>query len=232
MRPLHSSLPVRNSLGKYLKPGGDALTLRMLKLAAPKQDDRIFDAGCGTGTTLSLLQNRGFRHIYGADIDISLLSEISFPTTFQADITTLPLFTSSIDLVICECVYNLTDKARVLKEFARVIHPGGLLALSDIYARSSLATEAEWPIPCCFSSATDLETVEQELSEAGFMLLCLEDHTNHLKQTAAEFVFQYGSLNEFWFAVTGDMKSAGAACNASAAIHPGLYLLLAQRINR
>ncbi len=231
MSYLHSSLPVRNGLGKHLKPGGDALTERMLQLASPKQNDRILDAGCGAGSTLVTLQNRGYRYLFGVDIDLSLLGEASFPKAVQADIADLPLLSACVDLVICECVYNLTDKSRSLKEFARVLQPGGLLALSDIYARSSSQADTGWPIQCCFSAATDLATVEKEVSEAGFSLICLEDHTNYLKQTAAEFVFQYGSLKDFWVAVTGDAQSAEAACNASAATRPGLYLLLAQRMN-
>ncbi len=230
MSSLYSSLPVRNSLGKHLKPGGDALTERILQLAAPEPADRILDAGCGAGGTLEILQKRGYRAVYGADINLTLLDESSYQRTVQADLAGLPFAADSFDLIICECVYNLTEKECVLNEFARVLRSGGLLALSDIYARSGVGNGGEWPVQCCFSAATDLATVEREVAAAGFSLKCLEDHTNHLKQTAAEFVFQYGSLKDFWFAVTGDIQSAGAACNASASARPGLYLLLAQRM--
>lgn len=230
MSYLHCSLPVRNGLGKHLKPGGEALTERLLRLAAPRKTDIILDAGCGAGSTLELLQKRGYSQSYGADINLGLLCEASLNTTVQADIASLPFASASFDLVTCECVYNLTKKETALAEFTRILKPGGLLALSDIYARKSVQNSKRWPVQCCFSTATDLETVKNELAAAGFILLCIEDHTHLLKQTAAEFVFQYGSLKDFWFAVTGDEQSAGAACSASAATRPGLYLLLAQRV--
>lgn len=230
MSYLHSSLPVRNGLGEHLKPGGKLLTDRMLRLAAPGQTDTILDAGCGTGATLAMLQQRGYYNIFGADISIDLLHKTLFSRTVQTDIAALPFESATFDLITCECVYNLTDKAKVLTEFTRILKPGGLLALSDIYTRKTGLIKKNWPVQCCFSAATTLETVKKELTVAGFEVLCIEDHTHLLKQTAAEFVFQYGSLKDFWFAVTGDAQLAGAACTASATTRPGLYLLLAQRI--
>lgn len=134
-------------------------------------------------------------------------------------------------MVICECVWNLTDRRRVLDEFARTIRPGGYLALSDIYARSGGSSEqcGTWPVPCCFSQATNLGAVSEMIVSAGFEISVLEDHTRLLNHAAAKFVFTHGSLQAFWQAVTGDTDLATAACDAAAATRPGLFLLIARR---
>lgn len=143
----------------------------------------------------------------------------------------LPLLTHSMDMILCECVWNLTDKPQVLKEFARVLRCGGTLALSDIYLREPAVdhTNAGWPNRSCFFQATDLPTVREMVAEAGFEVLVLEDHSRLLKQTAAEFVFSHGSPQGFWQAVLGDSARADAVCAASKATRPGLFLLIAER---
>jgi len=84
-------------------------------------------------------------------------------------------------------------------------------------------------MPCCFSQATDLQSIEGMISAAGFTVCTVEDHTRHLNQTAAEFVFAYGSLHGFWQAVTGDSVLAAAACAAAQYTRPGLFLLIARK---
>jgi hypothetical protein len=55
----------------------------------------------------------------------------------------------------------------------------------------------------------------------------VEEHTEMLKKTAADFVFRHGSLHGFWQAVTGDPLLAQMACDASRVSKPGLFLLMA-----
>jgi ubiquinone/menaquinone biosynthesis C-methylase UbiE len=143
----------------------------------------------------------------------------------RADLAELPLPDGCADLVLCECVWNLTDKVRVLAEFFRVLRPGGVLALADIYARGYRS--GEWPVRCCFAQATDLRTVMEQVSGAGFEIDVVEEHTDLLKKTAADFVFRHGSLHGFWQAVTGDPNLATVACEATWATRPGLFLMMA-----
>lgn len=229
---LYQSPAVRGSLGPALRPGGEALTRRILELTRPGANQLILDAGCGPGASLGILGLAGFNRVLGLDCDRGLLAEAagqsSRPRLVQADLSRLPIADRSIDMILCECVWNLTPRGRVLAEFARVLRPGGTLAIADIYTRAPQASREPWPVPCCFAGATDLGSVRDLVIEQGFQLTVLEDHSRLLRETAARFVFEYGSLHGFWFAVTGDDRLADQACRAAAA-KPGLFLLIAHR---
>ena len=231
MRPLYLSTPVRERLSPCLRPGGAILTRRIIDLIRPKPDDRVLDAGCGQGGSMALLRDHGVRSVLGLDLDSELLleSRSSGGHPVRADLANLPLPDACLDLVLCECVWNLTDRQKVLSEFARTLKSGARVALTDIYARSLQDGSETWPVPCCFSGATDLETVRGLFVNAGFTISILEDHTRLLNRTAAEFVFAHGSLQAFWRAVTGDANLATAACSAAARTRPGLFLLIARR---
>ena len=230
MKPLYLTTPVRQGLGKCLRPGGEKLTRRIIELLQPKASDTILDAGCGIGASIAMLQDAGCTDVFGLDQEYSLLAEQQRnrpAMVAQADIANLPLGEGCLHMALCECVWNLTQKEQVLSEFHRVLRPGGQLALTDIYLRGK--GQDAWPGKSCFASATDIETVQKTVENSGFEILHLEDHSPLLKQTAAEFVFAHGSLQAFWQAVTGDSQMATDACKASATSRPGLFLLIARR---
>ncbi|TKB12354.1 DVU_1556 family methyltransferase [Desulforhopalus sp. IMCC35007] len=230
MKPLYLSQPVTDGLGTCLRPGGEVLTRRAMEYLDQEKKARILDAGCGRGGALSLLSSWGVS-VLGLDINPVLLTEAKNTggQVAQADLAQLPLANASIDTVFCECVWNLTQKEQVLREFYRVLCPAGFLVLSDIYFRRQGVGSREWPIQSCFSSATDLESVRAMVAGSGFEIILLEDHHQLFKQTAAEFVFAHGSLQGFWQAVTGDTEIADRICQASAATRPSLFLLIAKR---
>ncbi|MDY0308028.1 MAG: class I SAM-dependent methyltransferase [Desulfovibrionaceae bacterium] len=223
---LYASVPVRATLGRALRPGGEKLTRRMLELTGPLRGALVLDAGCGCGASLALLEEHGARAV-GLDLNAGFLRESRGRKlrVARADLAELPLPDGCADLIVCECAWNLTNKEQVLAEFFRVLRPGGVLALADIYARGYRS--GEWPVRCCFAQATDLQTVMEQVAEAGFEIDVMEEHTELLKKTAADFVFRHGSLHGFWQAVTGDPDLATAACEASRAARPGLFLMMA-----
>jgi len=233
MSRLHLSAPIRRGLGDCLRPGGLAVTRRMLELVQLPPDPAVLDAGCGTGATVAFLRGRGLRNVFGIDLDASLLTASGCcPTCLtQGDLACLPVSGRCLDLVVCECAWNLADRCRVLAEFARVSKPGAYLGLSDIYNRSPSGTgdRTAWPIASCLSMATGLDTVVSEVTGAGFSIEAVEDHSALLTRTAAEFVFAHGSLHGFWQAVTGDAGLADRACAAAADSRPGLFLVIARR---
>ncbi len=233
MTPLYLREPVQKGLGRCLRPGGESLTKRALECLQLPADSVVVDAGCGAGATLSLLQRAGIDRLVGVDIEMSLLGSARQHggSVLQADLSGLPFADHSVDTIFCECVWNLTRKVQVLDEFRRVLRPGGTLVLSDIYLRGPVmnGSDGGWPVRSCFSHATGLDEVCEQVAASGFEIEVAEDHTLLLKQTAAEFIFAHGSLQDFWQAVTGDTSAAACACEAAASTRPSLFLLIAKR---
>ena len=89
-----------------------------------------------------------------------------------ATIDDLPLAENSADCVISNCVINLaSDKSAVFREIARVLKPGGRLAVSDIVLKQSLPAELGEDIMAyvgCIAGAIKIEDYKQGLIEQGF----------------------------------------------------------------
>jgi len=90
----------------------------------------------------------------------------------QATIDKLPLPAGSADCVISNCVINLApDKPAVFREIARVLKPGGRLAVSDIALKRPLPAEIGQDLMAyvgCIGGAIPIEDYRKQLSEAGF----------------------------------------------------------------
>jgi len=91
---------------------------------------------------------------------------------YQAIIDELPLSDGTVDCVISNCVINLApDKKAVFREVARVLKPGGRLAVSDIALKRPLPPEVLDNVPAyvaCIAGAITAEEYRQGLLEAGF----------------------------------------------------------------
>jgi SAM-dependent methyltransferase len=90
----------------------------------------------------------------------------------HATIDDLPLEDASVDCVISNCVINLApDKRAVFREIARVLKPGGRLAVSDIALKRALPVELSADMLAyvgCIAGAINVEEYRQGLVEAGF----------------------------------------------------------------
>src|SRR5262249_6690312 len=90
----------------------------------------------------------------------------------KATIDRLPLPDASVDCVISNCVINLApDKPAVFRAIARVLKPGGRLAVSDIALKKPLPAEIRQDILAyvgCIAGAIPIETYRRQLIEAGF----------------------------------------------------------------
>lgn len=90
----------------------------------------------------------------------------------QATIDQLPLPDASADCVISNCVINLApDKKAVFREIARVLKPGGRLAVSDIALKKPLPPEIGSDLMAyvgCIAGAIPIEEYRRGLAEAGF----------------------------------------------------------------
>jgi ubiquinone/menaquinone biosynthesis C-methylase UbiE len=108
----------------------------------------------------------------------------------KGHIEEIPLAADSVDVVISNCVINLSgDKPRVLKEVARVLKPGGRLAVSDIIADPEMdeATRrdlAQWT--GCIAGAFTRQEFEQALTDAGLADIEIgETHRVHEQAASA-----------------------------------------------
>ncbi|MFJ3221977.1 class I SAM-dependent methyltransferase [Streptomyces sp. NPDC086783] len=113
-----------------------------------REGDRVLDAGCGTGRALPPLRAAvgASGVVIGADLTPAMLTAAVRAgrdrdgCLLLADVTALPLRTESLDAVFgAGLVSHLPDPVENLRELARVVRPGGLLALFHPIGRAALA---------------------------------------------------------------------------------------------
>ncbi len=143
----------------------------------------VLDLGSGGGIDVILSAKRvGTNGLaYGLDMTDEMLAlarrnaaeaGIKNAIFLKGIIEEIPLPADSVDLVISNCVINLsTDKARVLTEIARVLKPGGRMGVSDVVAEDHLTTEergARGSYIGCIAGALSKGEYEAGLDAAGF----------------------------------------------------------------
>jgi arsenite methyltransferase len=101
-----------------------------------------------------------------------------------AEIDAIPLPDASVDVVISNCVINLApDKSKVFREIARILKPGGRLAVSDIATKQTLPPDLKRDVMGyvgCISGAISFEDYEAGLRAAGFADIQLIDSKSDL----------------------------------------------------
>ena len=101
-----------------------------------------------------------------------------------AQIDQLPLPDASVDCVISNCVINLApDKPAVFREIARVLRPGGRLAVSDLALKGELPESVASSLAAyvgCIAGAIRIETYREELLSAGFEYVEIVDSGSDL----------------------------------------------------
>ncbi|MFJ3980465.1 class I SAM-dependent methyltransferase [Streptomyces fungicidicus] len=113
-----------------------------------REGDRVLDAGCGTGRALPALRAAVGPSgvVLGADLTPAMLREAARAgrdgdgALLLTDVAALPLRASSLDAVFAAgLIAHLPDPAGNLREIARVVRPGGVLALFHPVGRAALA---------------------------------------------------------------------------------------------
>ncbi|MYQ48313.1 methyltransferase domain-containing protein [Streptomyces sp. SID4985] len=112
------------------------------------EGDRVLDAGCGTGRALPFLRSAvgPGGTVIGADLTPAMLRAAADAgrdrdaALLLADVVALPLRAESLDAVFAAgLIAHLPDPAENLRELARVVRPGGVLALFHPIGRAALA---------------------------------------------------------------------------------------------
>ena len=174
-----ASIPAQANMG--LSCGNPTAT------AILRPGEVVVDLGCGGGLDVFLAASKvgPTGKAIGIDMTTEMLNlarqnaakgrngkPITNVEFHQATIDKLPLPDGSVDCVISNCVINLApDKPAVFREIARVLKPGGRLAVSDIALKKPLPAEIGQDLMAyvgCIAGAIPIEDYRSQLSEAGF----------------------------------------------------------------
>jgi len=158
-------------------------------LAELKPGEKVLDLGSGGGIDVLLSARRvgptGFA--YGLDMTDAMLelaernraeAGIEHVRFLKGEIEHIPLPANAVDVVISNCVINLSaDKRQVLREAFRVLVPGGRFAVSDIVIQGQIPQVVRADLEAwagCVAGALEEETYRQLLAEAGFTAIEVE----------------------------------------------------------
>ena len=114
----------------------------------------------------------------------------------KGEIEHIPLPDNSVDVIISNCVINLSaDKDRVLREAFRVLKPGGRFAVSDVVTRGEMLPEIRKSVLLwvgCIAGALEENEYRSKLLAAGFEQIELEPTRIYRVEDAREFLCRAG----------------------------------------
>lgn len=154
-----------------------------IAIAAIKAGETVLDLGCGGGFDCFLARKQVGEtgYVIGVDMTAEMIKlarknadKIGYTNVdFRlGEIEHLPVSDNSVDVIISNCVINLsTDKMQVFKEAFRVLKKGGRLSISDIVATDPLPDmirEDPAMVSGCIAGAENVDKIEEMLVEAGF----------------------------------------------------------------
>jgi len=168
-------------------PGGSNLGLgcgNPQTIASLQEGEVVLDLGSGAGFDAFLAAKQvghaGF--VVGVDMTPEMIAKARDNAETGGfrnvefrlgEIECLPVGDSSVDVIISNCVINLSpEKQEVFKEAFRVLKPGGRLAVSDIVATAELPEAVRVDLALyagCMAGASQIVDLERMLSESGFV---------------------------------------------------------------
>jgi len=144
----------------------------------------------------------------------------------KGDIESIPLPGNSVDVIISNCVINLSaDKDRVLREAFRVLKPGGRFAVSDIVVHGEVPAQVRESVLLwvgCIAGALQDTEYSSKLAAAGFEDIEIEPTRVHKAEDARVFLTEKGldvdALaaqvdGKFWSAFIRARKPENAVAN-------------------
>ena len=198
-------------------------------LAELHEGETVLDLGSGGGIDVLLSAKRvgATGKVYGLDMTdemVALANEnkrkagaenVEF---LKGEIESIPLPDNSVDVIISNCVINLSaDKARVLREAFRVLKPGGRFAVSDVVLRGETPDDVrrnmELWIGCVAGALEEME-YRDLLADAGFRRIDIEPTRIYKAEDAAAFLTGSG-LDPATFTAQIDGKFMSAFVRAT-----------------
>jgi arsenite methyltransferase len=193
-------------------------------LAQLQPGEIVLDLGSGGGIDVLLSAKRvspGGK-AYGLDMTDEMLalarenqskSGIQNVEFLKGEIENIPLPDDSVDVVISNCVINLSaDKDRVLAEAFRVLRPGGRFAVSDVVVKGEVPAEVRRNIELwvgCVAGALEESEYERKLQAAGFEMVSIEPTRVYKVEDARQFLSAQGiDVDSIAHEVDGKFMSA------------------------
>jgi arsenite methyltransferase len=160
-------------------------------LASLKPGETVVDLGCGGGFDCFLAAKEVGEsgRVIGVDMTPDMISKarrnaVKIQTgnvEFRlGEIEHLPVADNSVDIIMSNCVINLSaDKQFVYNDAYRVLKPGGRLAISDVLATAPLPDDVRNDLAllsACIGGAATIEDTEEMLKNAGFTEITIVPH--------------------------------------------------------
>ena len=152
-------------------------------LAELHEGEAVLDLGSGGGIDVLLSSRRvgPAGKVYGLDMTDEMLAlarenqrvaGVTNVEFLKGELENIPLPDGSVDVIISNCVVNLSaDKDRALSEAFRVLRPGGRFAVSDVVVRGAVPEEVRRSVELwigCLAGALEEKEFEAKLTRAGF----------------------------------------------------------------
>jgi ubiquinone/menaquinone biosynthesis C-methylase UbiE len=172
-----------------------------------KPGEVVLDLGSGGGIDVLLSARRvgPTGKAYGLDMTDEMLAlarenqrqaGVENVEFLKGEIESIPLPENSVDVVISNCVINLSsDKDRVLREAFRVLRPGGRFAVSDVVVRGAVPDAVRQSMLLwvgCIAGALEESEYRAKLRNAGFVDIDLETTRTYNVEDARQFLQEAG----------------------------------------
>jgi ubiquinone/menaquinone biosynthesis C-methylase UbiE len=176
-----------------------------IAMAALKEGETVLDLGCGGGFDCFLASRRvgASGYVIGVDMTPDMIAlarknaEDAGYTNVDfrlGEIEHLPVADESVDVIISNCVINLSlDKEQVFKETYKALKPGGRLSISDVLATSIIPDKMRRDlqlVACCIAGAEHVDVVRIMLKNTGFSDIYLTP-----KENSREIIKSWGFGN-------------------------------------
>lgn len=198
-----------------------------LALASIVPGETVLDLGSGAGFDALLAADRVGPNgrVIGVDLTPEMIAQAqanaanakAANTEFRVgDIEALPVEDASVDLVISNCVINLTpDKTAVFREIARVLKPGGRVAISDLVLDAALppsvACDAD-SYCACLTGAISRSDYLKAIQEAGLVSLHVVSEADAAELMASDLGVPVSDLRGVITSLSFTARKPGDCC--------------------